>query len=452
MVVSEYRGVNRRRYVALAGMAATSGCLRLQEQSTASGDSSDLSQGSGATTEVSGRWPQYGYDTANTGSTTDEAGPKETATKQWHATDNQPNGLGSSPAVAGGRVYIVTNGGPETERVVWAIDATTGETVWEQPVSGVWKQSPAVVDDQVFVGTDDEEVVALDSETGAYNWRAPLDGQVSSQNELTVTTDVVFVTDESGRLYSLSTDDGSELGRVEFDQRCLSAPATANGRVFVTTYGPSDLDAYPEGTEPWVFFSGDQDDETARSLIEMDGSGTVHMISPEDRTVQWSTSLPDFVVASPTVVGGTVYAGCWDGYLYALDAATGDRAWRYELGTPISGSASVADGTVYVGGWDSVLHAISTDGTREWILPPDEEGRITTKPAVVDGVVYANGNDSIIAVDTDGRRLWQFRGSMGWFDNSSPAVADGSLFVCGLVDTRPIDGEEVNVGGLFKLV
>ena len=47
---------------------------------------------------------------------------------------------------------------------------------------------------------------------------------------------------------------------------------------------------------------------------------------------QWAYKTGGVVAASPTVAGGTVYAGSWDGYEYALDATTGALKWKTYLG------------------------------------------------------------------------------------------------------------------------
>ena len=65
--------------------------------------------------------------------------------------------------------------------------------------------------------------------------------------------------------------------------------------------------------------------------------------------------------SSPAVSGGLVYVGSNDGYLYALDAASGTERWRFGDGRVIS-SPAVSGGLVYVGS----DQAISTP----WMQPP----------------------------------------------------------------------------------
>jgi outer membrane protein assembly factor BamB len=45
----------------------------------------------------------------------------------------------------------------------------------------------------------------------------------------------------------------------------------------------------------------------------------------------WTFAAGDAVSASPTVVGGVVYVGSWDGYFYALDAKSGALKWKFRV-------------------------------------------------------------------------------------------------------------------------
>jgi len=45
----------------------------------------------------------------------------------------------------------------------------------------------------------------------------------------------------------------------------------------------------------------------------------------------WRFATGDAVTATPTVVGGVVYVGSWDGYFYALDLRSGALRWRFAL-------------------------------------------------------------------------------------------------------------------------
>ena len=78
-------------------------------------------------------------------------------------------------------------------------------------------------------------------------------------------------------------------------------------------------------------------------------------LSPE-----WEYATGGFISTQTIVANGTAYVGSWDGYEYALNAATGQRIWRTYLNltvtanckTPrgVSSSATVVGNNLYLGG------------------------------------------------------------------------------------------------------
>src|SRR5437773_9539320 len=61
----------------------------------------------------------------------------------------------------------------------------------------------------------------------------------------------------------------------------------------------------------------------------------------------WRAPTDGDVVSSAAIANGVVYVGSGDGFLYALDHATGARRWRYDGGIPVSSSPAVGGGHVF---------------------------------------------------------------------------------------------------------
>src|SRR5690348_4623683 len=55
------------------------------------------------------------------------------------------------------------------------------------------------------------------------------------------------------------------------------------------------------------------------------------------------------VAVDPALRHLTLYVSVGDGYLYALNAATGEMRWRFQTGGTGDSSAIVSNGIVYVG-------------------------------------------------------------------------------------------------------
>jgi outer membrane protein assembly factor BamB len=143
-------------------------------------------------------------------------------------------------------------------------------------------------------------------------------------------------------------------------------------------------------------------------------------------------------VSTPLVLDGVVYAGSSDGGLYALDAATGARQWRFEAGTPIfSAIGHIGGDTLSFGGMDGSIVLFDRVARRE-LLRVHARGPVVSAPLVAGRRVIAGSRDyQLHAFDLgDTTKTWTFSYWFSWVE-STPAVAGGSIFV-GASDYRRV--------------
>jgi outer membrane protein assembly factor BamB len=314
--------------------------------------------------------------------------------RRWRADLGSP--VGSSPAVGGGVVYAAVRDG----RIV-ALDAATGTRRWTRTTGKVlpfpwghesgdyYLSSPVLVDGMVIVGAGDGAVYALTARTGAVRWRAATGGRIRSSPA--VADGRVYVGSFDGRVYCFDVATGAPRWRYD-------------------TYGAS-------------LFSGD--------------------FGFDRRSIQ----------SSPAVSGGVVYIGARDGFVYAIDAATGALRWRYDHKVSwINSSPAVADGLIYDGSSDAhFIQALDTTGTEVWRTPVPSV--VWSSPAVAGSTVYAgDGSGALRAFDRlTGKERWAFHTGASVF--GSPVVAGGYV-VFGSVDgavyaLRVSDGPAVDRAVFF---
>jgi eukaryotic-like serine/threonine-protein kinase len=285
----------------------------------------------------------------------------------------------SSPAVAGGVVYVGSGDGN-----VYAVRASDGSLVWKFATKGPVNSSPAVVDGAVFVSSLDGDIYALGRDDGRLRWQFKTGGE---------------------RRFTAPGIHGlmprTEMMADPFDV-FLSSPTVENGVVYVG--------------------SGDHD---------------VYALDARSGELRWKFQTGDVVHASPAVAGGIVYVGSWDRYFYALDAHSGALRWKFETGDDrdiynqigIAGSAAVADGSVYFGCRDSKFYALDArTGQLRW--KHDEHGSwVISSPAVYDGSVYFATSDGrkFFGLDAATGRE-RFSVPFGVFSFSSPSIAAGTAY------------------------
>jgi outer membrane protein assembly factor BamB len=134
-----------------------------------------------------------------------------TGSLRWARTT--ADSVDSSPAVAGGTVYVYGVDGND-DGTVYALDAATGHLRWAYTTVGVpgsiggccttlgaMETSPAATGGTVYDGSDDGTVYALDAATGHLRWTYTSVGAIGSSPAATGGT--VYVGSVDGAVYAL---------------------------------------------------------------------------------------------------------------------------------------------------------------------------------------------------------------------------------------------------------
>ncbi len=139
-----------------------------------------------------------------------------------------------------------------------AVNAETGDTVWEYEAGDAVLTAIAVHNNYVTFGSRDGFVYTLAAADGELHWKTYLKGVVVSSPA--VTQDTVYAATGSGSIYALNIEDGSiqwEYGTqdIEYGLKLYSSPAIANGKLYI---GSSDRYIFCLGGKDSVQTIGDR--------------------------------------------------------------------------------------------------------------------------------------------------------------------------------------------------
>jgi outer membrane protein assembly factor BamB len=266
----------------------------------------------------------------------------------------------SPPAVTGGVVYVGS-----TDHDIYALDAATGRVRWTHRTGGQVNSGPAVADGTVYVGSSDGNVYALDAGTGRVRWTQPTSGGVVSSPA--VVGRMVYVGSGDGVLYALDAATGGVRWTYPTGKSIYSSPLVAGGIVYV---GSSDDRLYAinavtgrlrwsYATGAWIFYSSPVLMDNMVFIGSM--NGTVYAVNAANGRLRWARTIGTKLQGSPAASAGTVYIGSSDHNLYALYADTGDIRWTHATGWIIAGSPVVARGAVYIGSTTGQFYALNAD-------------------------------------------------------------------------------------------
>lgn len=169
---------------------------------------------------------------------------------------------------------------------------------------------------------------------------------------------------------------------------------------------------------------------------------------PVSNHVQWSTAIGLTFRSSPAIWNGMVFAGSWNGKLYAFDAASGRIVWsRLVPHRPppitlagIDSSPAVVGGVLYAtddNGWVGAMNPAT--GAVKWDTVLPNYDPVMASPVVANGVVWVVTNNGFIYklnASSGGIYYGDLQQRVpSWFSGlqspaySSPAVVNNVLYV-----------------------
>ncbi len=320
-----------------------------------------------ASVEIADSWPMFHGDAFHTGvssETTIGASSASVLGIAFQANTGYPSYTSPAavynPTLGTTLVYVGNQSG-----TVAAYDASTGNRIWNYKVASQVQSSPAIYKGVVYIGASDHYLYALDATTGALDCRFLSLGVISA-------SPVVGNPDGSGPV-------------VYFGDNGLSGQADGGNEWAVNGVGNSAGAC----SVRWLFNAWG------------DPPGSLPL------TGSWSPpAYTTDATGRPLVIMGS---GDPDDAVYALDARTGAKVWRFQT-QPVGSDTDVGAGPT--------------------ISPPGANG-------FVDGVAYISGKNSIVyALDlVTGVAFWRFS-----------IAADAGSSAGAVRSTAALDGDRLYVG------
>lgn len=177
---------------------------------------------------------------------------------------------------------------------------------------------------------------------------------------------------------------------------------------------------------------------------DLQGKGAIYALNGKDGSVLWKYPVRNSVKNTIAMDGGRIYAQDAQGYLYAIEAATGKLVWEKALsvaGLPAIIEGLVADnGIVYAGTGKGLCASDGASGKALWTNTDWGQGEGTTSTWALNNNILVSGAQwrGLYANDaTTGKLLWvgtkdglRNRGaSPAFHGNLLYLVSDASMFV-----------------------
>ena len=295
-----------------------------------------------------------------------------------HWTMNQTGHAAPTPATDGQNVYaIFSNGDVTAVRLTgepsWTINLGAPDSAYGYASSLVAEGGRLLVQyDQGLASEGRSELLALDTATGRFAWRAkrPVEGSWSTPITFVHDARPQVVTAANPWIMAHDPADGEELWRVGgLRGDGAASPVYTSGLVLVITPGERV------------------------TAIRPDGTGDV-----TDSHVAWTAEGPFPDLCSPVSDGERIWLLTRDGQLTCLSSSGGQQLWATKLEGRYSASPSLADGHLYCLNQAGTMFLLGA-GDSPVILGRAELGdKAWASPAFVDGRIYLRGENRLVCV------------------------------------------------------
>jgi len=278
---------------------------------------------------------------------------------------------------------------------------------WEVKIGESAIYPPIIVNNRIFVGSDDKNIYCFNCETGEKYWCFETNGLV------------VYPVYYKNKLY-FSSDDGTFY--------CLN----------------------PEnGTKTWEYITGRQGGIGCAIIGDCVFFGdwwsdNFYCLDANTGEEKWIFKAIGGIAEIPVLYDGKVYYGTsFEGKkFYCLDQKTGNKIWELETESS-SWTPSVSNGRIYFASLDKLYCVNADTGEKEWTSKIGET--LLQSPVIYNNKIYCgNKVDEFYCLDEiNGKILWQikFNGDLNFICPGSPIICNGKIYHCNDESVYCIDAE-----------
>jgi serine/threonine protein kinase len=294
-----------------------------------------------------------------------------------------------TPIVSQGVLYIGSY-----DNNLYALNTADGKFQWKYPTDGGIVTRPAFFDGNLYFGSEDKRLHVISARTGKVVWTYYTNGPIRSS--ATIAEGHIFLGSDDNYLHAVNLNTGRMAWRFETADAVRSTPFVVHELVYA---GCESGDYYAvdfRGELKWRFHAkraitaSTVGTEQALYFSSMDS--TLYALDPRNGWVLWRFRLGKPSISTPCLVEDLIFVGSSDGFIYAVEGKSSKEVWRFRAEHQVNSSPIVYKDSLYCGSVDGNLYCLEyRTGRLRWKFSTG--GAITGTPVIFDDVVYIGSTD-----------------------------------------------------------
>lgn len=294
-----------------------------------------------------------------------------------------------TPSLFQGNLYIGSY-----DNNLYALNAADGKFQWKYPTDGGVVSRPVIVDGNVVFGSEDKRLHVVSSRSGKVVWTYYTNGPIRSSPR--IAEGHIFIGSDDAYLHAVNINSGRMVWRFEAGDAIRSTPFVMNNIVYA---GCENGDFYAidfRGELRWRLHAKRSITSSAvgteQALYFSSVDSTLYALDPRNGWVLWRFRLGKASISTPCIADERVFVGASDGFIYAVEARSAKEIWRFRTEHQVNGSPVVYKDSIYCGSVDGNLYCLEyRTGRLRWKF--GTEGAITGTPLIYDDIVYIGSTD-----------------------------------------------------------
>ncbi len=318
-----------------------------------------------------------------------------------------------TPSHIQGKVFVA-----DVRGNLLAIDATSGNTLWENDADLSITGGPGSSKTHTMIGSEEGDVLAYASDNGDFLWQAKVSSEVLAAPQEAY--GIVVVRTVDGKIFGLDANDGSHLWIYDRTVPALTLRGTSNpvitGDVVIAGFDGGRLAAIELHTGKLIW-------ETSISLasgrsqlermVDIDSEpviigndiyvatfqGRLASVALENGRITWTRDISSY--AGLTSDGNNIYITDDQSHVWALERSSGNSIWKQEnlFARQVTAPATIGD-LVVVGDLEGYLHWMDKSSGQFVARTRVSKNPILAPPVAVEDIIYAYSSDGTLSAYT----------------------------------------------------